>query len=408
MPEADPIVLISSFPPRTDHVASFCEEAREFIRRQNPGRPVLVISHVEARGEGVLPLIDTSLRKWWRPVAARLDELKPHVVHIQHDPGLYERLDEEGESDQQRGFIELLEAVAHWPLVLEPHTVPGRMLDTEADFLYKLCRLADVVLFKCHYQKWRIEWTFPTLGRKVPANIMIVPHGARPDRRYGVHEVPQLRRDLGLDQVPNLAQHLVGLIGWIRSRRRWDILTGMWEEIGREIQQRTGHRWDLLAGGAVNEAPSGDDYERYRGDIRQLERKGLAHYYEFTPQGDTFYKMLGVCDFIVLPSTDETQSHTLARIIALNKPFITSAPMEGLTAQTIESGGGLLFTNQQMLREAVIQLACDEHLRLRLGNQLRSYLDEVVSWDIVARTYNQVYDLARRAKHAGQLVTLPA
>ena len=407
MTDADPIVLISSFPPRTDSVASFCEEALAFIRKHNPDRPVVVISHAGSRGEGILPLIDTSHRKWWKPVAARIEELKPHVIHVQHDPGLYEHVDSEGASDEQRGFIELLEAIRHWPLIVEPHTIHSRMLDAEADFLYKLCHLADVVLFKCHYQKWRIEWTFPSLGRRVPANIMIVPHGARPDRRYGVHEVPQLRHDLGLDQVPNLAGHLVGLIGWIQSRRRWDILTSMWEEIGREIQQRTGQRWDLLAGGAVNEADA-DEYERYRGDIRQLERKGLAHYYEFTPQGDAFYKMLGVCDFIVRPSTDETQSHTLARIIALNKPFITSAPMEGLTAQTIESGGGLLFTNQQMLREAVIRLACDEGLRLRLGNQLKSYLDEVVSWDLVASTYNHVYDLARQAKQAGTLVSLPA
>ena len=68
----------------------------------------------------------------------------------------------------------------------------------------------------------------------------------------------------------------------------------------------------------------------------------------------------------------------------------------------------MLFTNQQMLREAVIRLACDEGLRLRLGNQLKSYLDEVVSWDLVASTYNHVYDLARQAKQAGTLVSLPA
>jgi len=62
--------------------------------------------------------------------------------------------------------------------------------------------------------------------------------------------------------------------------------------------------------------------------------------------------MMGVYDFIVLPSTDETQSGTLARIIALNKPYITTAPMEGLTAQTLESGGGLLlFTTKDMLKE---------------------------------------------------------
>jgi len=73
--------------------------------------------------------------------------------------------------------------------------------------------------------------------------------------------------------------------------------------------------------------------------------------------------MMGVCDFIVLPSTDETQSSTLTRIIALNKPYITTAPMEGLTAQTLESGGGLLlFTTKDMLKEQVIRLACDERL----------------------------------------------
>ncbi|MFW6181115.1 MAG: hypothetical protein ACOC8N_05145 [Spirochaetota bacterium] len=55
---------------------------------------------------------------------------------------------------------------------------------------------------------------------------------------------------------------------------------------------------------------------------------------------------MAICDFIVLPSTDETQSGTLARIIALNKPFITTAPVEGLTAQTLESEGGTAVHHQ--------------------------------------------------------------
>ena len=117
--------------------------------------------------------------------------------------------------------------------------------------------------------------------------------------------------------------------------------------------------------------------------------------------------MMAICDFIVLPSTDETQSGTLARIIALNKPFVTSAPLEGLTAQTLESGGGLLFTNKKMLQEAVIQLACDEHLRMKLGTQLKKYLDEVVSWDIVAEQYNEAYEYARKATLCGTTVDIP-
>jgi glycosyltransferase involved in cell wall biosynthesis len=117
--------------------------------------------------------------------------------------------------------------------------------------------------------------------------------------------------------------------------------------------------------------------------------------------------MMAVCDFIVLPTTDETQSGTLARIIALNKPFITTAPMEGLTAQALESEGGLLFTNKEMLRRKIIRMACNERLRLKLGENLKRYLDEVVSWEVVAQQYNRAYELAREAKRTGTRVCLP-
>lgn len=407
---AEPIVLISSYPPRLCGIATFCEEAREFIQKHNPDRDVLVISHTDGEGEGVFPLIDMSRRKWWKPVAAKLDQLRPYAVHIEHEYGLYEYCDDRGQGDYNEGFIDLLDSISDWPTIVEPHTVHGRMLDEEMDFVYKVCQSADVVLFKCHYQKWRLDWTFPGHGWRTPKNIMIVPHGARPDRRFGLHEVPQLRHDLGLDQATgngHLAEHLVGLIGWIQSNKRWDILTSMWEEIAEEIRQNTGQDWDLLAAGAMRDPNHRADYERYREDVMRLQKKGLAHYYEFIPRGDNYYKMMAICDFIVLPSTDETQSGTLARIIALNKPYVTTAPLEGLTAQTIESGGGLLFTNKKMLREAVVRLACDEDLRLDLGTRLEHYLDEVVSWDVVAEQYNQAYALAREAKQTGHPVDLP-
>jgi glycosyltransferase involved in cell wall biosynthesis len=116
---------------------------------------------------------------------------------------------------------------------------------------------------------------------------------------------------------------------------------------------------------------------------------------------------MAICDFIVLPSTDETQSGTLARIIALNKPYVTTAPMEGLTAQTLESEGGLLFTTKKMLRDQVIRLACDEELRLKLGGNLKKYLDQVVSWELVAKQYNEAYELAGQSVESGQSVEFP-
>lgn len=403
--QGGPIVIISSYPPRLCGIATFTEEAREFLQQANPERDVLVISHTDGQGDGVFPLIDMSRCDWWRPVAEKIKELKPYAVHLEHEYGLYEFYDERGVGDGNDGFLDLLEAIGDFPIVVEPHTVHGRLRDFEANFIYQLCQRSDVVLFKCHYQKWRLDWTFPGYGWKTPRNIMVVPHGSRPDKRLGIHEIPSLRRELGFDKM-GLADHLVGMIGWIQSNKRWDILLSMWEEIHAEIRDHCGYEWDLLAAGVVRDSNHQEDYERWKSDMIELQIKGLGHYYEFIPRGDLYYKVMGVCDFIVLPSTDETQSGTLARIIALNKPYITTAPMEGLTAQTLESEGGLLFTTKTMLKEKVIRLACDERLRLELGEKLKRYLDEVVSWEFISKQYNEAYRLAREAKKTGKPVVL--
>ena len=401
----EPIVMISSYPPRLCGIATFCEEAREFIQKANPEREVLVISHTDGQGEGVFPLIDMTRADWWRTVAEKIEKLDPYAVHVEHEYGLYEYRDPRGVGDGNEGFLNLMEAIGNFPIVVEPHTIHGRLRDFEADFIYKLSQRCHVLLFKCHYQKWRLDWTFHGRNWPTPRNIMVVPHGARADKRWGIHEIPELRRQFGLNKM-GLAEHVVGMIGWIQSNKRWDILLSMWENIHDEIKARTGQNWDLLAAGAMRDADHRQDYEEWKAEALALESKGLAHYYEFIPRGDDYYKMMAICDFIVMPSTDETQSGTLARIIALNKPYITTAPMEGLTAQTLESEGGLLFTTKEMLRQKVIKLASDERLRMELGENLKRYLDNVVSWEVVAGQYNEAYTLARKASQTGQPAVL--
>lgn len=400
-----PVVMISSYPPRLCGIATFCEEAREFIQKANPDRKVFVISYTDGEGQGVFPVIDMGRPDWWKAVTEKIERLNPYVIHVQHEYGLYEYRDTRGVGDGNEGFLDLLESISDFPTVVEPHTIHGRLRDFEADFIYRLTQRSKVVLFKCHYQKWRLDWTFQGKGWPTPRNIMVVPHGARSDKRWGVHEIPALRKEFNLDKT-GLADHVVGMIGWIQSNKRWDILLSMWEEIHNEIKSGTGQEWDLLAAGAMRDPNHRQNYEEWKMGVRALEDKGIAHYYEFIPRGDDYYKMMAICDFIVLPSIDETQSGTLARIIALNKPYITTAPVEGLTAQTLESEGGLLFTTKEMLRQKVVKMAIDEGLRMELGENLKRYLDNVVSWTVVARQYNEAYMLARKAARTGKPVVL--
>ncbi|NLO05118.1 MAG: hypothetical protein GX131_04735 [candidate division WS1 bacterium] len=395
-----PIVMISSWPMRLCGIGTFAEEACEFIHKAHPDRDLIIISHTD--GNSHYPIIDMTRSDWWRPVVDVVEELDPYAIHIQHEYGLYEYVDERGVGDRNEGFLDLLEGLRPWPTIVEPHTVHGRMTPDEADFVYRVAQLADVLLVKADYQLWRMNWTFTQAGWQMPQNIMVVPHGARPDMQWGPDEIPRLREEIGLNEYPNLAPHLVGLVGWIQSNKRWDILTSIWEEVAAEIEEQTGEDWDLLAAGAMRDPNHTLDYENYRGSVEVLQKKGLAQYYEFIPRGQIYYKVMAVCDFIVLPSVDETQSGTLARIIAMNKPYITTAPLEALTSQTLESEGGLLFTNREMLKKQVLRLATDEQLRMKLGNKLKTYLNDVVSWDIVARQYSEAYEYANQAIEKGK------
>ena len=65
-----------------------------------------------------------------------------------------------------------------------------------------------------------------------------------------------------------------------------------------------------------------------------------------------------------------------------------------------------MFTTKEMLRQKVIKLASDERLRMELGENLKRYLDNVVSWEVVAGQYNEAYTLARKASQTGQPAVL--
>jgi 1,2-diacylglycerol 3-alpha-glucosyltransferase len=381
-----PLVMISSYVPRKCGIATFTEEALEFVRRHVPGHSVHVITHLDGRGPDVHPIIDQRDPEWYLPAAELVHTLRPYAVHIQHEYGLYEVLGPDGRSDGNTGFLRLLELLGDYPTVVEPHTVHGRYKDHEDAFLRALVERCSLLLLKCDYQRWRMEWNF----HYRPDNVIVVPHGARPDRAD--LDPVQCRRMLGLDGLEG--KRVVGLVGWIQHNKRWDLVLDHWEELAHAAKERTGEDWMLLAAGNMRDPNDTHFFETCRARALELQARGLAHYFEFDPRGDVYYQVMGSCDVVALPSIDETQSGTLARIFALNRPYVTSAPVEGLTAQTLESEAGLLFTNEATLRRALLQLMCDASLRAALSDNAARYVRDVVSWDVVAQQYLAAYERA--------------
>jgi len=382
--EARPLVVVSSYPPRRCGIATFTEEAMEFVHRHMPERPIHIISHTDGRGPNIHPVLDQQDPAWPRTVADTIIDLQPYVVHLEHEYGLYETV-VNGHSDHNEHFLRLLEYLneAHIPSVVEAHTVHGRYTDAQDWFLRQLVARCTLLLLKCDYQRWRMEWNF----HYRPDNLRVVPHGARPDKLDLDAEACKLA--LGLSE---LADHpVLGLIGWIQQNKRWDLILDQWESLRAEVLAETGQEWMLLAAGSMRDPHDAPFFQDCQALALALERKGLARYLEFEPRGDRYYQVMACCDVVALPSLDETQSGTLARIFALGKPYITTAPMEGLTSQTVESEAGLLFSNSATLRRGLKRLMTDATLRQQLSVNARDYLRTVVSWDIVANQYLDAY-----------------
>jgi 1,2-diacylglycerol 3-alpha-glucosyltransferase len=398
-----PLVILSSYPPRKCGIATFTEEAMEFIRAHMPNRPVHIISHLDGVGPNVHPILDQSDPEWHRVVARRIAELRPYAVHIEHEYGLYHYYDVDGRSDHNDRFLRLLDMIADIPTVVEPHTVHGRYQEREDRFLRALVDRCTILVLKCDYQAWRMGWNF---GYE-PDNVRVVPHGARPDMAELDAEACKAR--LGLHELRG--KRVMGLIGWIQQNKRWDLVLDQWEDLARVAKARTGEDWMLLCAGNMRDPNDTAYFHACREKARALEAQGLARYVEFDPRGEPYYQMMACYDAVALPSLDETQSGTLARIIALAKPYITTAPLEGLTSQTVESEAGLLFSNQATLRRGLLRLMTQPELRAELAENARAYLRDVVSWDVVAEQYLDAYAaaaarvaVARRSVYAATAV----
>ncbi len=392
-----PVVLVSSW-ARDCGIATFAEEAvaslRDPLRKTaKQGRRVHVISHTDGHplnGETVYPIMDPSHPQWEQPVLEQIIALDPYVVHFQHEYGLY---DEEN-GTLNPGFLRLLKGLnaGRVPTVVEPHTIHSRPNQKEEAFINNLLDQAGVVVVKEPFLRMRLhDWV---LAGHIPDNIAVIRHGVMPHyaNKYKRKEVLE---ELGLQDLQS--KNIALLVGWIQSNKRWDYVLEQWPDIAARLKAEHGGDWVLLAAGKLRDPANHQRaYERYMGLLAPLIKQGLGRFYEFTPRNARYYMVLSLADFVVLPSIDETQSGTLARIIALNKPYVTF-PVEGLGYQTAESQGGLIAVDEEALADRITDLATNPKLRARLAHNQRDYLNTRVGWDIVGRLYVLSYEAARKA-----------
>ena len=373
------IVMVTSWSPRHCGIATYSSELVGALRKN--GHHVDIICHIDDdygghREEGVYPVIDTNDPGWDEKVHATLEQIKPDVVHIQHEYGLYLTHGDYGGRILPLLFRLKLEKI---PSVMTYHSIYTSLDRPEAIFTDVSLRLLDSAIVHAEVQKlflpYNLDW--------IPHNVHVISHGAKevvPD--------PLAKERFGL-----AGKKVALCIGWFEPNKRFEDVVEIWPEVIREAGTAA---ILLIAGDARPGSITGIKYKEQL--LRKIDESPVKDHIRtilgaFDP--DTYDSIISASDFVVLPYKHASQSGNLAHSFALNKPAIVSS-LEGLKAEIEASGAGIAVPVDDLeeLRKAITILLTSDLMLETYSEHAQGYVANHIIWENVARKHTLVYENA--------------
>jgi glycosyltransferase involved in cell wall biosynthesis len=340
-----------------------------------------IICHTDAeygghREEGVCPVINTDDPGWDENVYRTIQQIKPDVVHIQHEYGLYITHGDYGGRILTLLFRLKLEKI---PSVMTYHSIYTSLDRPEAIFTDGSLRLLDAAIVHAEVQKlflpYNLDW--------IPHNVHVISHGAKevvPD--------PLAKERFGL-----AGKKVALCIGWFEPNKRFEDVIEIWPEIMRDA----GEQAILLIAGDAR--PGSDTGIKYKEQLLRAIEESPAKDHIRTILGafdpETYDSIISASDFVVLPYKHASQSGNLAHSFALNKPAIVSS-LEGLKAEIEASGAGIAVPVDDLeeLRKAITILLTSDLMLETYSEHARGYVANHIIWENVARKHTLVYENA--------------
>lgn len=349
----------------------------EEMRRQ--GHDVHVLCHSDSTAEPMVhPVIDLSRPEWYTDLERRVSEVKPDVVHIQFEYGLYARQ----RAEEPRGAVDAFELAVPlfaWkarglPTVMTMHSdnegVPNRLAYIEA------------------------------VGHLLGASIVHTPYAARPsgDARIIPHMAPPVAAFPDAKARFGYAgRRVVGMVGYPERYKRYDWFVSLWAEIAERAPEGT------LLVVACAPRPGSAEGECCGIDLQEAiaasPSKDSVLYLPLLLDSQGFLELVASFDLLVLPYSSAAASGPCMAASAAGTPVVASA-VGGLRSYVESSGAGIMLNpgDRAGFREAVLGLLHQEELRRELGRRALQYAEEVSVMHTVDRhlaLYRELVDGAR-------------
>jgi len=282
------------------------------------------------------------------------------IVHVQHEYGLYNNLDE--------GFYSVLNrlkeikidipqnALAHRPIVTTMHAIGNWGIDRVIAYSSDRQILHNVFCFN------RFDF---------PDKAVIIPHGCRSV------ECPPKEEAKKVMAVPPDAL-VVGYCGFVSTYKGLEILIEAMTEIPQAAL--------LMCGGWHTGPDTSYITDLKRRSLELLERRCL--WTGYVPEED-LPNAYGAMDIVVYPSKFATESGALLKALGHGKAVIASNI--GPFAEKEELGALMTFNDLEDLREKIRLLLTDGDAKRRLEAGARAYA-EANSWSKVAKQHIKLYE----------------
>jgi glycosyltransferase involved in cell wall biosynthesis len=377
---------ISSWPPRACGIATYFSEQSHAISER--GHRFDIVCHEDggahAGQEGVHAIIDVHAATWPARVAEYIAHtVRPDVVHIQHEFGLYQA----DWRENGKRIVELVRGLREreLPVVATYHTLIGRMRPEHREHYAELIPLTNISVAHAAYQVERLEGN---IGY-VPDNMRYVEHGAE---QLTPERIAELRR-VGREEFGFGDRPVVMLNGFFAENKGHEYLVARWDDIYPRLNDST----TILAAVGGIRVPEQQAY--YDNLVRMVD---CATYPDnvrlvskvFTPEG--FLASLAAADLLVAPYKDASQSGVLAHAASVYTPCL-ARDLEGLGAFCRDANQALIpFTDDvecdmTVMAERVVAIMNDEGLRERMRRDMARYVAKVISWQRVAQRYDEIY-----------------
>jgi glycosyltransferase involved in cell wall biosynthesis len=357
------IVFISTYPPAECGIATYTQYLNRAVRQKE--NETFVISQVGGLGKNVIDIFWQESISLATQVYNASAKVTPDIVHVQHEFGLY----------GNQKSVQIIELLVKYrlvgiPVVTTLHTVFPTLHDDEKILLRLIVSESAAVIVHEQFQKDVLVKHFGSAEK-----IHVIPHGVR-----DVEVIADAKAKLEIE-----GKKAVLLCGYFRPTKGFHKIVEIFPAICKKVKDPV-----LVIAGKARGLEYLDYQKRFFEAINNSPENGRILVLRGQFPQKTFDTILSASDVVVLPYEAGAQSGIMAQCYAFGKPVVTS-DLYAFQVSLSHSGGGLTCDNDEAFVDNIVKILNDDSLRGGLGDNIRRYVKNEVSWDIVADKTLAVY-----------------